>query len=80
MTSWFSLMWCRATSMRGTARIRDFMTRHVHGFETLEQAADAISSYLPHRRRPRNLEGLQKNLRHREAAGTGTGTRHSSCR
>ncbi len=50
----------------GTARIRDFMTRHVHGFETLEQAADAISSYLPHRRRPRNLEGLQKNLRHRE--------------
>lgn len=50
----------------GTARIRDFMTRHVHGFETLEQAADAIAAYLPHRRRPRNLEGLQKNLRHRE--------------
>lgn len=50
----------------GTVRIRDFMTRHVHGFETLEQAADAIAAYLPHRRRPRNLEGLQKNLRHRE--------------
>ena len=50
----------------GTERIRDFMTRHVHGFDTLEQAADAIASYLPHRRRPRNLDGLQKNLRHRE--------------
>lgn len=50
----------------GTARIRDFMTRHVHGFENLEQAADAIAAYLPHRRRPTNLEGLKKNLRHRE--------------
>lgn len=47
----------------GTERIRDFMTRHVHGFDTLEQAADAIAAYLPHRRRPRNLDGLQKNLR-----------------
>jgi pimeloyl-ACP methyl ester carboxylesterase len=50
----------------GTARIRDFMTRHVHGFETLDQAADAVAAYLPHRRRPRNLEGLKKNLRHRQ--------------
>lgn len=50
----------------GTARIRDFMTRHVHGFQTLEQAADAIAAYLPHRRRPSNLEGLKKNLRHRD--------------
>ncbi len=50
----------------GSARIRDFMTRHVHGFDTLEQAADAISDYLPHRRRPRNLDGLRKNLRHRD--------------
>lgn len=50
----------------GTHRIRDFMTRHVHGFETLEQAADAIAEYLPHRKRPRNLDGLKKNLRHRD--------------
>ncbi|MGI9161481.1 MAG: alpha/beta fold hydrolase [Mycobacterium sp.] len=49
----------------GTHRIRDFMTRHVHGFENLEQAADAIADYLPHRKRPRNLDGLKKNLRHR---------------
>ena len=50
----------------GTHRIRDFMTRHVHGFETLEQAADAIAAYLPHRPRPRTTEGLTKNLRHRD--------------
>jgi pimeloyl-ACP methyl ester carboxylesterase len=50
----------------GSHRIRDFMTQHVHGFETLEHAADAIAAYLPHRRRPGNLEGLKKNLRHRD--------------
>lgn len=50
----------------GTARIRDFMTRHVNGFHTLDQAAEAIAAYLPHRRRPRNLDGLTKNLRHRD--------------
>lgn len=51
---------------KGTSRIRDFMAAHVHGFENLEQAADAIAAYLPHRPRPTNLEGLEKNLRHRE--------------
>lgn len=50
----------------GTHRIRDFMSRHVHGFDNLDQAADAIAEYLPHRRRPRNLDGLTKNLRHRD--------------
>ncbi len=50
----------------GSHRIRDFMTRHVHGFETLEHAADAIAEYLPHRKRPKNLDGLKKNLRHRD--------------
>lgn len=49
----------------GSQRIRDFMTRHVHGFDTLEEAADAIAAYLPHRRRPSDLEGLKKNLRRR---------------
>ena len=49
----------------GTSRIVDFMSRHVHGFDTLEQAADAIADYLPHRKRPRKLDGLTKNLRHR---------------
>jgi pimeloyl-ACP methyl ester carboxylesterase len=38
----------------------------VHGFDNLDQATDAIAEYLPHRRRPRNLDGLTKNLRHRD--------------
>jgi pimeloyl-ACP methyl ester carboxylesterase len=50
----------------GSHRIRDFMTRHVDGFETLEHAADAIAEYLPYRKRTRNLDGLKKNLRHRD--------------
>ncbi len=33
------------------------------GFATLEEAADAIAEYLPHRPRPSSLEGLRKNLR-----------------
>ncbi len=49
----------------GSARIRDFMFSHVHGFDSLEQAADAVAAYLPHRTRPRSPEGLKKNLRHR---------------
>jgi pimeloyl-ACP methyl ester carboxylesterase len=50
----------------GTSRIVNFMSRHVDGFDTLEQAADAIADYLPHRKRPRKLDGLTKNLRHRD--------------
>ncbi|HTW10622.1 MAG TPA: alpha/beta fold hydrolase, partial [Acidimicrobiales bacterium] len=48
----------------GASRIRDFMTaRSAEGFGSLEEAADAVAAYLPHRRRPGNLEGLRKNLR-----------------
>ena len=48
----------------GTSRIRDFMTaKATEGFGSLEEAADAIAAYLPHRPRPRNLDGLRKNLR-----------------
>ncbi|ADT98192.1 alpha/beta fold hydrolase [Mycolicibacterium gilvum] len=49
----------------GSARIRDFMFSHVHGFDSLEQAADAVAEYLPHRAKPRSPEGLKKNLRRR---------------
>lgn len=49
----------------GSARIRDFMFSHVHGFDSLEQAADAVAAYLPHRSKPRSPEGLKKNLRKR---------------
>lgn len=50
----------------GSDRIRDFMTRHVDGFDTLELAADAIAEYLPHRQRPQSTDGLRKNLRLRD--------------
>ncbi len=50
----------------GSARIRDFMFSGIHGFESLEQAADAVAAYLPHRTRPRSPEGLKKNLRLRD--------------
>jgi pimeloyl-ACP methyl ester carboxylesterase len=50
----------------GSARIRNFMFSHVHGFESLEEAADAVAEYLPHRTKPRSPEGLKKNLRRRE--------------
>lgn len=50
----------------GSARIRDFMFSHVHGFDSLDDAADAVAAYLPHRDKPRNVEGLKKNLRLRD--------------
>ena len=51
----------------GTSRIRDFMLANAtQGFASLDEAADAIAAYQPHRPRPRNLDGLSKNLRHRD--------------
>jgi pimeloyl-ACP methyl ester carboxylesterase len=51
---------------QGSARIRDFMFSGLHGFGSLEEAADAVAAYLPHRTRPRSPEGLKKNLRLRD--------------
>jgi non-heme chloroperoxidase len=48
---------------RGAARILDFLTAHRDGFASLDDVADAIVAYNPIRRRPRNLEGLRKNVR-----------------
>jgi pimeloyl-ACP methyl ester carboxylesterase len=50
----------------GSARIRDFMASGLDGFDTLEEAADAVAAYLPHRTRPRSTDGLKKNLRQRD--------------
>ena len=50
----------------GSARIRDFMASGMNGFETLEEAADAVAAYLPYRTKPRSPEGLTKNLRLRD--------------
>ena len=47
----------------GITRIVEFMTGRPEGFATLEEVADAIAEYLPHRPRPTNLGGLARNLR-----------------
>jgi pimeloyl-ACP methyl ester carboxylesterase len=47
----------------GRERIGEFMRAHLDGFATLEDAADAIAEYNPHRPRPKDLTGLAKNLR-----------------
>lgn len=47
----------------GAAKIAGFMRANPDGFASLEEAADAVSAYLPHRPRPRDLSGLRKNLR-----------------
>jgi non-heme chloroperoxidase len=50
----------------GAMRIRDFMAGGMDGFASLEDAADAIASFIPNRTRPKDVSGLQKNLRQRE--------------
>lgn len=47
----------------GVQRILDFMASAPDGFASLEEVADAIAAYNPHRPRPRNLDGLRKNVR-----------------
>jgi len=49
----------------GVARIGEFMTAHLDGFASLDEVADAVAAYNPHRPRPTNLEGLRKNVRQR---------------
>jgi pimeloyl-ACP methyl ester carboxylesterase len=48
---------------RGVARVLDFMRARPEGFASLDEAADAIAAYNPHRARPKDLAGLEKNLR-----------------
>lgn len=49
----------------GVAKIHGFMgARMEEGFATLDEAADAIAAYLPHRKRQVSHAGLAKNLRH----------------
>lgn len=49
----------------GVQRIRAFMGANAGGFASVEEAADAVAAYYPHRPRPRNPSGLMKNLRQR---------------
>ncbi len=49
----------------GARRVVSFMAAHPDGFASLEEAADVIAAYNPHRARPKNLDGLYKVLRRR---------------
>jgi pimeloyl-ACP methyl ester carboxylesterase len=50
----------------GANRIHNFMAdRMKSGFESLDEVADMIAEYNPHRPRPTDLDGLRTNLRRR---------------
>ena len=54
-------------SSSGVDRIISFMQADLqHGFATLEDAADAVALYQPHRPKPSSTAGLAKNLRRGE--------------
>lgn len=50
----------------GASKIHDFMMGNPNGFASVEEAADAVAAYQPHRPRPRDVSGLRKNLREGE--------------
>lgn len=47
----------------GAQRIGEFMRGAPNGFADLDEAADAVHAYNPHRPRPKDPSGLVKNLR-----------------
>jgi len=47
----------------GSDEIVAFMSSAPDGFDSLDEAADAVAAYLPHRPRPKSTAGLRKNLR-----------------
>src|SRR5690606_11940846 len=49
--------------LQGALEIITFMEQRPDGFASLEEVAAAIQQYQPHRPRPRNLDGLNKNVR-----------------
>jgi len=51
---------------QGVQRILDFLAAHRDGFDSLEEVADVIAAYNPHRPRPKSLDGLRKNVRLRD--------------
>ena len=50
-------------NLEGSQEIVNFMHSGSEGFESVEEAAESVSNYLPHRKRPRDNRGLEKNLR-----------------
>jgi pimeloyl-ACP methyl ester carboxylesterase len=52
-------------ALQGAQRIAAFMQANPDGFANVEEVADAVAAYNPHRPRPKNPSGLMKNLRMR---------------
>ncbi|TLF94921.1 alpha/beta hydrolase [Nocardia cyriacigeorgica] len=50
----------------GVQRVLDFLGKHRDGFDSLDEVADAVAEYMPHRPRPDNTDGLRRNLRQRD--------------
>jgi pimeloyl-ACP methyl ester carboxylesterase len=48
---------------QGVGKIQAFMNLKPEGFDSLDEVADAIASYQPHRKSPSSLAGLAKNVR-----------------
>ncbi|HMJ74411.1 MAG TPA: alpha/beta hydrolase [Iamia sp.] len=53
-------------SQKGVDRITDFMLARPDGFASLDEVADAVAAYNPHRPRPTDLDGLRRNVRQRD--------------
>lgn len=49
--------------LEGVQKIGDFMGSAPTGFASLDEVADAVAAYQPHRMRPDNVEGLRRNVR-----------------
>ncbi|MGR8948389.1 MAG: alpha/beta fold hydrolase [Gammaproteobacteria bacterium] len=47
----------------GVENISNFMRNKPEGYDSLEEVAQAIGNYQPHRKPPKDLKGLAKNLR-----------------
>ena len=52
--------------MSGAKEVSAFMDSAPNGFASVEEAADAVAAYLPHRQRPKDTSGLKRNLRLRD--------------
>jgi len=67
-TSWAAVVLVDVTprlEFEGARRVVSFMAAHPEGFGTLDEAAEVIAAYNPHRARPDNVDGLRKVLRQR---------------
>ena len=52
-----------AARIKASRSGRSSMNSAPNGFASLDEAADAVSAYLPHRPRPKDTSGLMRNLR-----------------